>query len=519
MIHRFNKTKIVATIGPASMNKQMLEKLIRAGADVCRINSSHGDHEMMKTIITNVRELNDELNTHVAILFDLQGPKLRIGDVEKGDFLLKEDSTIVFTNKECIGNEEKVYIRYPDFHNDVETGEKILIDDGKLELVITDIIGEEVIARVTQGGILSSRKGVNLPNTSISLPSLTEKDRIDLQFALDNNVEWIGLSFVRKPEDVQELKSIISAAGKQCKVIAKIEKPEAVHNIDEIIRYSDGIMVARGDLGVELPFEMVPAIQKTIVKKCNKMAKPVIIATQMMESMITNFRPTRAEANDVGNAVFDGADALMLSAETSVGKFPDGTVSAMQKIISEVEQLNEIDSRWIIEPSHSYVTDRRMRLQIKFEDLTFNDGRSDIALSLFLHNSYDGSEGVRLFWGAIRNICSNGMVFGRVLGKYYRKHTQGFEIKNLREQVENTFDRIPAIKERIEILQNLSVGKPLLEKVEDGLGMRVMKYVKEQPKPPNAWILYNYLTWYISHIVDKRMRAAYQMQVSRLFEL
>ncbi len=342
MIHRFNKTKIVATIGPASMNKQMLEKLIRAGADVCRINSSHGDHEMMKTIITNVRELNDELNTHVAILFDLQGPKLRIGDVEKGDFLLKEDSTIVFTNKECIGNEEKVYIRYPDFHNDVETGEKILIDDGKLELVITDIIGEEVIARVTQGGILSSRKGVNLPNTSISLPSLTEKDRIDLQFALDNNVEWIGLSFVRKPEDVQELKSIISAAGKQCKVIAKIEKPEAVHNIDEIIRYSDGIMVARGDLGVELPFEMVPAIQKTIVKKCNKMAKPVIIATQMMESMITNFRPTRAEANDVGNAVFDGADALMLSAETSVGKFPDGTVSAMQKIISEVEQLNEI---------------------------------------------------------------------------------------------------------------------------------------------------------------------------------
>ena len=184
-----------------------------------------------------------------------------------------------------------------------------------------------------------------------------------------------------------------------------------------------------------------------------------------------------------------------------------------------VEQLNEIDSRWIIEPSHSYVTDRRMRLQIKFEDLTFNDGRSDIALSLFLHNSYDGSEGVRLFWGAIRNICSNGMVFGRVLGKYYRKHTQGFEIKNLREQVENTFDRIPAIKERIEILQNLSVGKPLLEKVEDGLGMRVMKYVKEQPKPPNAWILYNYLTWYISHIVDKRMRAAYQMQVSRLFEL
>jgi pyruvate kinase len=342
MIHRFNKTKIVATIGPASMNKHMLEKMIRAGADVCRINSSHGDHEMMKTIIKNVRELNEELNSHVPILFDLQGPKLRIGDVEKGEFILKEDSTIVFTNKELLGTAERVYIRYPKFHADVETGEKILIDDGKLELVITDIIGEDVVAKVTQGGVLSSRKGVNLPNTNISLPSLTEKDRTDLAFALEHNIEWIGLSFVRKPEDVEELKSIIAASGKKCKVIAKIEKPDAVHNIDEIIRVSDGIMVARGDLGVELPFEMVPAIQKTIVKKCNKMAKPVIIATQMMESMITNFRPTRAEANDVGNAVFDGADALMLSAETSVGKFPDGTITAMQKIISEVEQLNEI---------------------------------------------------------------------------------------------------------------------------------------------------------------------------------
>jgi pyruvate kinase len=342
MIHRFNRTKIVATIGPASMNKHMLEKMIRAGADVCRINSSHGDHEMMKTIIGNVRELNEELSTHVAILFDLQGPKLRIGDIEKGEFLLKEDESIVLTTKETIGTPEKLYIRYPQFHKDVEVGEKILIDDGKLELIITDIDGDEVTARVTHGGILSSRKGVNLPNTNISLPSLTEKDRIDLAFALEHNVEWIGLSFVRKPKDVLELKKIINKAGRQSRVIAKIEKPDAVKYIDEIISVSDGIMVARGDLGVEMPFEKVPAIQKTIVKKCNKASKPVIIATQMMESMITNFRPTRAEANDVGNAVFDGADALMLSAETSVGKFPDGTVAAMQKIISEVEQLDEI---------------------------------------------------------------------------------------------------------------------------------------------------------------------------------
>lgn len=342
MIHRFNKTKIVATIGPASMNKHTLEKMIRAGADVCRINSSHGEQAMMKTIIDNVRELNTELNTHVAILFDLQGPKIRIGDVEKGEFLLKEDSIIELTTKESLGTPEKLYIRYPQFYKDVETDEKILIDDGKLELVITDIIGEKVIAKVTHGGILSSRKGVNLPNTNISLPSLTEKDLIDLHFALENDVEWIGLSFVRSPEDVLDLKKIIAASGKSSRVIAKIEKPEAVKHIDEIIRVTDGIMVARGDLGVEMPFEKVPAIQKTIVKKCNKASKPVIIATQMMESMITNFRPTRAEANDVGNAVFDGADALMLSAETSVGKFPDGTVAAMQKIISEVEQLDEI---------------------------------------------------------------------------------------------------------------------------------------------------------------------------------
>ncbi len=342
MIYRFNKTKIIATIGPASTNKPVLEKMILAGVDVCRINSSHGDHEMMKTIVENVRELNKELKTHVAILFDLQGPKLRIGDIENGEFLLKEGSSIILTTKECNGTFEKISIRYPQFYKDVQVGEKVLIDDGKLELIVTDIIDEEVIATVTHGGVLSSRKGVNLPNTNITLPSLTEKDRVDLDFALENGIEWIGLSFVRRPKDVLELKDIISKSGKMCRVIAKIEKPEAVKYIDEIINVSDGIMVARGDLGVEMPFEKVPTIQKTIVKKCNKASKPVIIATQMMESMITNFRPTRAEANDVGNAVFDGADALMLSAETSVGKFPEGTVASMQKIISEVEQLDEI---------------------------------------------------------------------------------------------------------------------------------------------------------------------------------
>ena len=342
MIHRFNRTKIVTTIGPASTDKHMLEKLIRAGADVCRINSSHGDQAMMKKIIDNVRELNKELQCHVAILFDLQGPKLRIGDVENQGVILVDGQTILLTNTECIGTREKLFISYPQFHKDVEVGEKVLIDDGKLELQITDIKGEEVYAKVTHGGLLTSKKGINLPNTNISLPSLSEKDRKDLDFALKNDVDWIGLSFVRKPKDITDLKAIIKKSEKLSRVIAKIEKPEAVKNIDEIISVSDGIMVARGDLGVEMPMEKVPVIQKIIVNKCNAAAKPVIIATQMMESMITNFRPTRAEANDVGNAVFDGADALMLSAETSVGKFPVETVEAMQRIINEVEKQDEI---------------------------------------------------------------------------------------------------------------------------------------------------------------------------------
>jgi pyruvate kinase len=342
MIHRFNRTKIITTIGPATEEKHMLEQIIRAGADVCRINSSHGDHAMMKKIIDNVRELNKELKCNVAVLFDLQGPKLRIGDIENGELILKEGELIKLTSRECLGTTKKLYIKYPLFHHDVEPGEKVLIDDGKLELEITDIKGEEVMARITHGGILTSRKGVNLPNTNITLPSLTEKDKIDLAFALENNVEWIGLSFVRKAQDVLDLKNIIKQRNSHALVIAKIEKPEAVINIDRIIYSCDGIMVARGDLGVEMPMEKVPVIQKTIVKKCNAASKPVIIATQMLESMITSFRPTRAEANDVGNAVFDGADALMLSAETSVGRFPVQTVEAMQKIISEVELLNEI---------------------------------------------------------------------------------------------------------------------------------------------------------------------------------
>lgn len=342
MIHRFNRTKIVATIGPASAEKDTMEKLIRAGVDVCRINSSHGNYELMEKVIQNVRQLNDELHTHVAILFDLQGPKLRIGDLEN-EFELKENDSLILTTNECIGTPKKVYIKYPQFVNDVSVGESVLINDGNIELRISSKISdEEVKTVVLHGGVLSSRKGVNLPHTQISLPSLTEKDMKDLDFALHFDVEWIGLSFVRKAEDVIALKQIIRDKESYSRVVAKIEKPDAVLNIDRIIEVADAVMVARGDLGVEMPMEQVPVIQKTIVFKCNAASKPVIIATQMMESMITHFRPTRAEANDVGNAVFDGADALMLSAETSVGKYPVQAVHAMQKIITEVELLDEI---------------------------------------------------------------------------------------------------------------------------------------------------------------------------------
>jgi pyruvate kinase len=343
IIHHFNRTKIIATIGPATSDENMIEQLVLSGVDVCRINSSHGDHTMMKKVIDAVHAVNERLQTHVAILFDLQGPKIRIGDLKDGEFEIREGEELTLTTEDVPGTRDLIFIKYPGFVNDVKIGDRVLVDDGKLELEVVNILtNERVLTRVIHGGMLSSRKGVNLPNTRISLPSLTVKDRADLEFALTENVEWIGLSFVRKADDVRELKKIIQDRKSLTRVVAKIEKPEAIENIDEIISVSDAVMVARGDLGVELPMQQVPVIQKQIVKKCNASSKPVIIATQMMESMITNYRPTRAEANDVGNAVFDGADALMLSGVTSVGRYPLDTVRAMQKIISEVEQLDEI---------------------------------------------------------------------------------------------------------------------------------------------------------------------------------
>jgi pyruvate kinase len=336
----YNRTKIVATMGPASAKKEVLLAMIKAGVNVCRLNFSHGRPEDHKAVIDTIREINEEYKTNVGILADLQGPKIRIGLVKDGGIHLVNGTQIKITTQECIGNDEQIYITYDTFPQDVQADEIILLDDGKLQLRVIDTNRlDTVICEVVHGGILTSRKGVNLPNTKVSIPSLTEEDLINLQFALKYDVEWIGLSFVRTGQDIIELKEIIAKSGKAARVIAKVEKPEAIDNIDEIIAATDGVMVARGDLGVEMPLEEVPLLQKMIARKCRAASKPVIVATQMLESMITTPRPTRAEVNDVANSVLDGADAVMLSGETSVGEFPVIVIETMAKIVRNVEEL------------------------------------------------------------------------------------------------------------------------------------------------------------------------------------
>jgi len=332
------RTKIIATIGPATSSRDMLKEIILRGVNVCRLNFSHGDHADHEAVVNNVRSLDDELGTHTALLADLQGPKLRVGKMEENS-MLEVGTTFSLVSEEVVGDSTKAYMNYTKLPQDVQPGELILLDDGKLMLEVTETNGvDEVVTMVKIGGVLTSNKGVNLPNTNISLPSLTEKDTADLAFALELGVDWIGLSFVRSARDIIELKHIIKAAHSQARVVAKIEKPQAIADIDDIIDATDAIMVARGDLGVEMPMEQVPILQKKIVKKCLRNAKPVIIATQMMESMLDTAVPTRAEVSDVGNAVMDGADAVMLSGETSVGEYPLRVVDYMVKIIKEVEK-------------------------------------------------------------------------------------------------------------------------------------------------------------------------------------
>jgi pyruvate kinase len=335
----YQKTKIVATVGPACNTDQGLVSLVNAGVDVFRLNFSHGSHEDHKEVIDHIVSINERNNVHIGILADIQGPKLRIGKIEGGSMQIEPGDMLVFTNEECIGNKEKIYMSYDQFAEDVNVGEKILVDDGKIELEVIETNKKDLVKlKVLFGSVLSSNKGVNLPDTQVSLPCLTEKDLEDLDFVLTQPVNWIALSFVRKASDIIDLKERIAAKGHHAKVIAKIEKPEAIRNIQDIVKATDAIMIARGDLGVEMPIEVLPTTQKMIIKLCHDNAKPVIVATQMMESMITNPSPTRAEVTDVANAVLDGADAVMTSGETSVGNHPALVISAMNKIIANAEK-------------------------------------------------------------------------------------------------------------------------------------------------------------------------------------
>lgn len=339
MSYKRKKTKIVATLGPAIDSKEMLLKMVATGVNVFRINFSHADYEEVKKRVRFIREINEEHGYNAAILADLQGPKLRVG-VMKDDVVVAPGDEIIFaTGTRFEGTKERVYMTYDRFPMDTKPGEQILLDDGKLifEVVSTNN-KDEVKAKVIQGGPLKSKKGVNLPNTNISQPALTEKDKKDALLAIEQEVDWIALSFVRNPEDLMELEAIISEhSDYKIPIIAKIEKPEAVENIDKIVAYCDGLMVARGDLGVEIPAQEVPLIQKQLVLKAKSARIPVIIATQMMESMITSLTPTRAEVNDVANSVMDGADAVMLSGETSVGQYPVQVIQKMSDIIKSVE--------------------------------------------------------------------------------------------------------------------------------------------------------------------------------------
>ena len=354
-----NKTKIIATLGPSSKGQPVLKSLMEEGVNVFRVNFSHANHSEVKKTVLNIREISSLLGLHVAVLGDLQGPKIRLGTVKENVFIENGDTVSITTSEVEFGDSSLVSINYLNFPKDVAKGEKILVDDGKIILKIIETNKKDLVkAEVVQGGELKSRKGVNLPNTKISLPALTEKDRTDALFAIKNNFDWLALSFVRSKEDVYSLEELIKQNSEnKIPIIAKIEKPEAIKNLDAILQAADGLMVARGDLGLEIPAEEVPLNQKLMVNMAKKARKPIIIATQMMESMIDSLTPSRAEVNDVANSVMDGADAVMLSGETSVGQYPVQVIQIISKIIKGVENspliivpntLPEIHSKRVI---------------------------------------------------------------------------------------------------------------------------------------------------------------------------
>jgi len=339
IVHKNHRTKIVATVGPACDTYDKLLELVKAGVNVFRLNFSHGLLKDKTKIIEHIRRINKTEPFNIAILGDLQGPKLRVGEIEGGEMEIKQGDILTFTNKKVIGNKDRIYVSYPDLHVDVKIGNTILINDGRLEVKVKKILkNNDVQLEVTLGGILSSNKGINLPDTKISLPALTKKDLADLEYIIEKELDWVALSFVRSVKDLEILRSKLKKKNSKTKIISKIEKPEALENLRDIIIESDAVMIARGDLGVELPVEKIPLLQKQIIRMCLHRAKPVIVATQMMESMIEFNKPNRSEITDVANAVIEGADAVMLSAETATGDHPTLVVETMRKIIIEVEK-------------------------------------------------------------------------------------------------------------------------------------------------------------------------------------
>ncbi len=337
--HTHHRTKIVATVGPACDTYDKLLELVKCGVNVFRLNFSHGSHEDKLKIIEHIRQINKTEPYNIAMLGDLQGPKLRVGEIAAGGIDVEKDDILTFTNEKLVGTKERIYVSYPDLHKDVRVGNKIMIDDGKIEVLVKQILkNNDVQVQVLLGGKITSKKGINLPDTKISLPAITDKDLVDLEFIIDQELDWVALSFVRHVKDIIILRNKLQERKSKTKIIAKIEKPEALTNIRDIIVESDAIMIARGDLGVELPVEQIPLIQRNIIKKCLHRAKPVIVATQMMESMIDRNKPNRSEITDVANAVLEGTDAVMLSAETATGQNPRLVVETMRKIIMEVER-------------------------------------------------------------------------------------------------------------------------------------------------------------------------------------
>ncbi|RYY55316.1 MAG: pyruvate kinase [Chitinophagaceae bacterium] len=445
--HIIHRTKIVATVGPACDTYEKLLELVKAGVNVFRLNFSHGTHENKKQIIDHIRQINKTQPFNISILGDLQGPKLRVGEMENGALKISTGDILTFTSREkVVGTMEKIYLSYPNLGNDVNVGEKILIDDGKLEVVVTEITKEgDVKVRVTYGGMLLPKKGVNLPDTAISLPAMTPKDFEDFEFIVANELDWVALSFVRRAEDIIELKKLVNERKSPIKVMAKIEMPSALVDLRNIVVESDGVMVARGDLGVELPVEKVPMAQRDIIRKCIHRGKPVIVATQMMESMIDRVKPNRSEITDVANAVLEGADAVMLSGETATGNHPPLVVETMRKIIMEVEATEyRYDRSQDLKPlahSPSFLSDAICYNACKIaSDIAANAlvGMTQSGYTAFMLSSYRPKSPLFIFTKE-RSLVNQLSLSWGVRAFYYDEETSLDDI---------IFDQIAILKER-----------------------------------------------------------------------